>query len=229
MTSPLYYPGADDNGGVHTNSGINNKAAYLMVDGGTFNGQTIAAPGHYEGREDLLRSADAPADVRRRLRRPVRGALSGVQQPGRHGRHRRGRLPAGPQRDARGGDEPAAGRRLQSRRAALRAGPDAVHHLLRQPGSGHRQLHVQLPRPARSVGRHRTAPSRTRASVRCTPTTSPGAADSVGGRSQTACVLPANAFLHFAHAFGFEGANLRRRRRRVQHQRRRDVERRRRR
>ena len=31
----------NDNGGVHTNSGIANKAAYLMVEGGTFNGQTV--------------------------------------------------------------------------------------------------------------------------------------------------------------------------------------------
>ncbi|MBK7453823.1 MAG: M4 family metallopeptidase [Anaerolineales bacterium] len=30
-----------DNGGVHSNSGINNKAVFLMVDGGTFNGRTV--------------------------------------------------------------------------------------------------------------------------------------------------------------------------------------------
>src|SRR4029077_1103487 len=30
---------------VHTNSGVNNKAAYLMVDGGSFNGQTITGVG----------------------------------------------------------------------------------------------------------------------------------------------------------------------------------------
>ena len=45
MTSTLYYRGDADGGGVHTNSGINNKAAYLMVDGGTFNGQTIVGLG----------------------------------------------------------------------------------------------------------------------------------------------------------------------------------------
>ncbi len=32
---------SSDNGGVHTNSGIPNKAAYLMADGDTFNGYTI--------------------------------------------------------------------------------------------------------------------------------------------------------------------------------------------
>ena len=34
-----------DNGGVHTNSGVPNKAYALMVDGGTFNGYTVAAIG----------------------------------------------------------------------------------------------------------------------------------------------------------------------------------------
>jgi Zn-dependent metalloprotease len=34
-----------DNGGVHTNSGIPNKAAYLMAAGGTFNGYTIQGIG----------------------------------------------------------------------------------------------------------------------------------------------------------------------------------------
>ena len=45
MTSANYYIGDLDNGGVHFNSGINNKAAYLMVDGDTFNGRTIAGLG----------------------------------------------------------------------------------------------------------------------------------------------------------------------------------------
>jgi Zn-dependent metalloprotease len=42
MLSSLYSCKSKDNGGVHTNSGVNNKAASLMVDGGTFGGQTIA-------------------------------------------------------------------------------------------------------------------------------------------------------------------------------------------
>jgi Zn-dependent metalloprotease len=37
---------SQDNGGVHTNSGIGNKAAYLMAEGGTFNGQTISGIGY---------------------------------------------------------------------------------------------------------------------------------------------------------------------------------------
>ncbi|MEV8371400.1 M4 family metallopeptidase [Kribbella sp. NPDC056861] len=34
-----------DNGGVHFNSGVGNKTAFLITDGGTFNGQTVAGIG----------------------------------------------------------------------------------------------------------------------------------------------------------------------------------------
>jgi secreted trypsin-like serine protease len=50
--SGLYFTGVsslwnrnNDHGGVHTNSGVANKAAYLMADGGTFNSYTISALG----------------------------------------------------------------------------------------------------------------------------------------------------------------------------------------
>ncbi len=45
MTSALYYGGTQDNRGVHTNSGVNNKAAFLIADGATFNGQTVVGLG----------------------------------------------------------------------------------------------------------------------------------------------------------------------------------------
>lgn len=45
ITSSNYSTSSSDNGGVHTNSGVNNKAAYLMTDGGTFNGQTVTGIG----------------------------------------------------------------------------------------------------------------------------------------------------------------------------------------
>jgi hypothetical protein len=41
----LYYCGYFDNGGVHFNSGIPNHAYALLVDGGTYNGQTIRGIG----------------------------------------------------------------------------------------------------------------------------------------------------------------------------------------
>ena len=45
MTSNLYYCGEQDSGGVHANSGVSNKTAYLITDGGSFNGQTITGLG----------------------------------------------------------------------------------------------------------------------------------------------------------------------------------------
>jgi bacillolysin len=64
-----------DNGGVHTNSGVNNKAAYLMTDGGTFNGKTVTALGitkvakiYYEAQTNLLTSASDYQDLHSNLR-----------------------------------------------------------------------------------------------------------------------------------------------------------------
>ena len=45
IQSPIYWKDSQDNGGVHINSGVNNKAVYLMVDGGTFNGRTVTGIG----------------------------------------------------------------------------------------------------------------------------------------------------------------------------------------
>ena len=45
MTSSLYYCGESDSGGVHYNSGIANKIAYLITDGDTFNAQSITGLG----------------------------------------------------------------------------------------------------------------------------------------------------------------------------------------
>lgn len=60
----------DDAGGVHTNNSINNKAVYLMTDGGTFNGKTVKSLGldkvaqlYYEVQTHLLTSAADYADL----------------------------------------------------------------------------------------------------------------------------------------------------------------------
>ncbi len=45
VTDTQYHCATSDNGGVHINSGVNNKAYALLVDGGTYNGQTITAIG----------------------------------------------------------------------------------------------------------------------------------------------------------------------------------------
>lgn len=41
MSSKYYWKSGKDNGGVHANSGINNKAVFLMVDGGRFGTVTV--------------------------------------------------------------------------------------------------------------------------------------------------------------------------------------------
>jgi Zn-dependent metalloprotease len=45
MSSSYYYCGEQDNGGVHTNSGVGNKTAFLVTDGGSFNGRTTTGLG----------------------------------------------------------------------------------------------------------------------------------------------------------------------------------------
>lgn len=70
MTSSRYYKGTGDNGGVHYNSGVNNKAAYLLVAGGTFNYKTVTALGwlktatiYYEAQTNLLTSGSGYYDL----------------------------------------------------------------------------------------------------------------------------------------------------------------------
>jgi bacillolysin len=53
LGSSLYFPAVqnpndtNDQGGVHTNSGVGNKLCSLLVDGGVFQGQTVTAMGIY--------------------------------------------------------------------------------------------------------------------------------------------------------------------------------------
>lgn len=63
-TDSRYYCGAEDGGGVHRNSGVVNKTAFLMTDGGAFNGRTVTGLGitktaaiWYETQTQLLTSA----------------------------------------------------------------------------------------------------------------------------------------------------------------------------
>ncbi len=72
MTSANYDLDANflDNGGVHTNSGINNKAVYLLTDGDTFNGKTVTGLGmtkvakiYYEVQTNFLTSGSNYYDL----------------------------------------------------------------------------------------------------------------------------------------------------------------------
>jgi len=63
MTSIYYWTSSGDNGGVHSNSGVNNKAAYLLTDGDTFNNITVTGLGitkvakiYYEAQTNLMTS-----------------------------------------------------------------------------------------------------------------------------------------------------------------------------
>ncbi len=70
MSSSYYVKTYKDDGGVHSNSGVNNKAVFLMVDGGAFNGQTVAGIGwdktaaiYYEVQTNLLSSGADYSDL----------------------------------------------------------------------------------------------------------------------------------------------------------------------
>lgn len=70
VLSPLYWDKTGDAGGVHYNSGVGNKAAVLIADGGTFNGEIVQALGvdktariHYRALTTLLRSASDYRDL----------------------------------------------------------------------------------------------------------------------------------------------------------------------
>jgi Zn-dependent metalloprotease len=74
MTSALYCKSGDclknDNGGIHINSGVNNKAAYLMINGGTFNGKRVTGIKwqktlaiYYEAQTNLLTSGSDYLDL----------------------------------------------------------------------------------------------------------------------------------------------------------------------
>ena len=73
-----------DNGSVHSNSGINNKAAHLMVQGGSFNGRSVAEIGadktlaiYYEAETHLLTSGSDYADLYNALYQACLNLLEG--------------------------------------------------------------------------------------------------------------------------------------------------------
>jgi hypothetical protein len=97
MTSPKYYTGSADSGwygdygGVHINSGVNNKAAYLITDGGEFNGYKVAGLGihkvatiYYEVQTNLLTSGADYKDLYNALYQAclhVIGGADGITYP----------------------------------------------------------------------------------------------------------------------------------------------------
>ena len=70
MSSANYWTASSDNGGVHSNSGINNKAVYLMTDGASFNGFDVTGLGiakvaaiYYDVQTTMLTSGSDYGDL----------------------------------------------------------------------------------------------------------------------------------------------------------------------
>ncbi len=70
MSSPYYYNGTADYGGVHTNCGVGSKLCYLLTDGDTFNGYTVTGFGiekasdlFYECQANLLNAGSDYEDL----------------------------------------------------------------------------------------------------------------------------------------------------------------------
>ena len=77
--SPVWYTGAEDNRGVHFNSGVANKLAYLVTDGASFNGQVVTGQGttavdhlFYEAQVNLLVPASDYFDLYAALRQAAK-------------------------------------------------------------------------------------------------------------------------------------------------------------
>ncbi len=184
MTSPNYTADASeaDAGGVHTNSGVNNKAAFLITDGGTFNGRTVTGLGADQDRPHLLRGRDRDAHLGERLRRPRQRAAAGLHQPGRHGRHHRRGLHRGRRRRRGDRDGDLAAGRARTRGARLRERARAHEPVLRrhrEPGAAAtgapaRPGTTRRTRTRTSAGIRPTPPAAPRTSGATIPTTTPG-------------------------------------------------------
>ncbi len=85
VESPHYFVGKDDNGGVHTNSGIPNKVAYLLAEGGVHNGITVKPIGKenvWRLTFDLMRSLHSSADFEAARSASIQRAIQGITTPG---------------------------------------------------------------------------------------------------------------------------------------------------
>lgn len=85
ISSTYYTRAFSDSGGVHSNSGVANKTAYLIADGGTFNGQTVTGIGliksarlWYTTNASLLHASDF-SDLADALERTCTGLVNLVE------------------------------------------------------------------------------------------------------------------------------------------------------
>ena len=174
--SPNWAAFESESAAWHTNSGVGNKAAYLIVDGDTFNGKTVTALGLEQDRGDLLRGGHEPAHVGEQLPGSLQRAAAGVHEPDRHARDHHVRLQRGQGRARRGRDECRSGdRRGRSTRPCARPAfprtSTSTTSRIRGAATGRRVCS-----PARTTGttrRTRTpGPTSTRPTRRAAPRTS---------------------------------------------------------
>ncbi len=206
ISSPYYSLDEFDNGGVHSNSGVNNKAAFLMVDGGTFNGKTVAALGwtktaaiYYEVNTKLLSSGADYSDLYYALQQAcsnligqkgisvadcveVKDAIDAVEMNG----------------------QPAANFNTDAPLCAANSGPSMVFVDNLENGTGNWTFaNGPYPRwqldtpfgPFAQSGLHSLFADDYPEAV----------TDAIARLKPLA--VPANAYLHFAHAYGFESSD----------------------
>ena len=94
MTSTLYFGGPQDSHGVHTNSGVDNKAAYLIARG-TPSTATPSSGSVWPRPRRSTTGRDHVARSRFRLPRPVPHPAASVHELGRNGGHHSRRLQLG--------------------------------------------------------------------------------------------------------------------------------------
>ena len=161
VTDTAYYVcSTADGGGVHTNSGVPNHGFALLVDGGTYNGQTIAPIGLTKAAHIYFRAqavyqvedsdfADHADALEASCARPRRAAARRAHRRAVRRDHRRVRLRPGGD-DDRGGRAADAARLLQLR-AAAEPGPAGAlqrHHHDRRRASRSRRSTSRATRAA---------------------------------------------------------------------------------
>ena len=248
VSDAQYGCGTADGGGVHNNSGVPNHAYALIVDGGTYNGQTITGIGLTKAAHIYFRASPSTR-IRRRISPTTRTRSSSRRRP-------RGRQPRGsgdrvrrPDRSSR----PPTSRRFtrrcwQSKCATRRRSADSSRcwprtrrrlcdHGLADPAQGRlRGRHLRAGPLTLATRGRRTSPSATgrscvdlpdgragRALFGPIPTSAPasGRQESSGPARRPGDSFPAASGRPAAHvrALGRDGSRVRRRQRQDQCQR----------
>ncbi len=206
ITSANYYIGSGDNGGVHFNSGVNNKAAFLMTDGGTFNSQTVAALGipkvaqiYYEVQTHLLTSGADYGDLADAL---YQGCLNVIGKAGITGANclevRKATLAVEMNLEPYAGYNPEAELCPTGYVVGTTAFSDDM-----ESGPGKWLVGALVGSNRWFYGSPYGAYAHSGSNFLYADDYPP-ISDTSFAMMKNSVVLPANAYLHFAHAFGFE-------------------------